>query len=99
MARLTVSPQAELDAAEIVDLLVREAGVDVARRYRQSFDDIFARFAVFPESGAPRPRLGRHIRIGVVSPYLVIYELESDHVMVLRIVDGRRKITRRLVRE
>ncbi len=36
---------------------------------------------------------------GVVSPYVVIYELEPDHVMVLRIVDGRRKITQRLVRQ
>jgi len=80
-------------------LLAKEAGSGVARRYRRSFDDIFARFARFPESGAMRPRLGRHIRIGVVSPYLVIYELESDHVMVLRIVHGRRRITRRLVRQ
>lgn len=99
MARLTVSPQAEHDVAKIIDLLTREAGVDVADRYRQGFDDLFARFARFPESGAPRARLGRHIRIGVVSPYVVIYELALDHVMVLRIVDGRRRITRSLVRQ
>ena len=73
MARLTVSPQAELDAAQIIDLLAKEAGSGVARRYRRTFDDIFARFARFPESGAPRPRLGQHIRIGVISPYVVIY--------------------------
>lgn len=100
MARLTISPQAELDAAQIIDLLKREAGAEVARRYRNDFDDILARFALFSESGAPRARLGQHIRIGgVVSPYVVVYELELDHVMVLRIVDGRRKITRRMVRE
>lgn len=99
MARLTVSPQAEDDAARIIELLTREAGANVAGRYRQGFDDLFTRLARFPESGAPRVHLGRHIRIGVVSPYVVIYELESDHVMVLRIVDGRRKITRRLVRQ
>jgi len=99
MARLTVSPQAEHDAAEIIDLLTREAGTDVANRYRQGFNDLLARFARYPESGSPRVRLGRHIRIGVVTPYVIIYELEPDHVMVLRIVDGRRKITRRLVRQ
>jgi toxin ParE1/3/4 len=99
MARLTVSPQAEFDAVRIVDRLSKEAGADVARRYRQGFEDLFARFARFPESGAPRPSLGQRIRMGVVSPYVVIYELEPDHVMVLRIVDGRRRITRRLVRE
>jgi toxin ParE1/3/4 len=98
MARLTISPQAEQDAGQIVDMLTREAGNDVARRYRRGFDDLFVRFAMFPESGAPRARLGRHVRIGVVSPYVVIYELEPDHVIVLRIVDGRRKITRRVVR-
>ncbi len=99
MARLTVSPQAEHDAAQIIDLLTREAGAEVAHRYRRGFDDLLARLVRFPESGAPRVHLGRHIRIGVVSPYVVIYELEPDHVMILRIVDGRRKVTRRLVRE
>ncbi|HEY4170769.1 MAG TPA: type II toxin-antitoxin system RelE/ParE family toxin [Reyranella sp.] len=99
MARLTVSPQAEHDAAQIIELLTREAGADVGSRYRQEFDDLLARFARFPKSGAPRVNLGRHIRIGVVTPYVVIYELEPDHVMVLRIVDGRRKITRRLIRQ
>ena len=85
---------------EIIDLLTREAGADVAASISPETSTTFLRaLPMFPESGAPRLRLGRHIRIGVVSPYVVIYELESDHVMVLRIVDGRRKITRRLVRQ
>jgi toxin ParE1/3/4 len=54
---------------------------------------------MFPKSGARRPGLGRDARIGVVAPYVVVYDYQQDTVMILRIVDGRRNITRRLVRE
>jgi toxin ParE1/3/4 len=52
--------------------------------------------AVHPDSGVPRPRLDERVRVCVVSPYVVIYEhIEADDmVMILRIVHGRRKITR-----
>jgi toxin ParE1/3/4 len=48
-----------------------------------------------PASGAPRPAIGPHIRIGVVAPYIVIYghDAPQDTVTIFRIVDGRRKIT------
>jgi toxin ParE1/3/4 len=51
--------------------------------------------AEHPDSGAPRPALGANIRIGLVSPYLIIYEHDAkpDTVTILRIVHGRRKIT------
>jgi len=99
MARLTISPQAELDVAEIVNMIAKEAGPDAARRYRESLDNLFERFAVFPGSGASRTRLGPRIRIGVVSPYVAVYEFEADHVVDLRVLDGRRRITRRIIRQ
>jgi hypothetical protein len=39
------------------------------------------------------------IRIAVVEPYIVTYRYRADTVTVVRMVDGRRNITRRLVRE
>jgi plasmid stabilization system protein ParE len=41
-----------------------------------------------------------HVRICVVSPYVVIYEhIEAeDTVMIMRIAHGRRKITRKFLR-
>jgi plasmid stabilization system protein ParE len=97
MARLVVSPQADADAAAIVDMLIREAGEAVATRYRRDFNLLFERLAMFPQSGAQRPELGRDIRIGVVHPYVVIYRYDDTTVRIARIVDGRRNITRRVL--
>ncbi|MBV8188132.1 MAG: type II toxin-antitoxin system RelE/ParE family toxin [Alphaproteobacteria bacterium] len=83
MAQLVLSREAHADAATIVDMLTREAGAAVATRYRRYFDLPFDRLATFPRSGARRPSLGRDIRITV---------------RIARIVDGRRNITRRLLR-
>ena len=99
MAKLIVSPQAALDAAAIVDLLSDKAGIDVAAKYLREIDALFERISLFPKSGMRRPSLGRDIRLGVVEPYVIIYRYRADTVTVARIVDGRRNITRRLVRE
>jgi hypothetical protein len=43
---------------------------------RQLIDE---RMAGHPESGPPRPALGPNIRIGIFSPYIVIYRyIEAD---------------------
>ena len=99
MAKLIVSPPAALDAAAIVDLLSDKAGIDVAAKYLREIDALFERISLFPKSGMRRPSLGRDIRLGVVEPYVIIYRYRADTVTVARIVDGRRNITRRLVRE
>jgi toxin ParE1/3/4 len=99
MAGLIVSAQAELDPAAIVAMLTDKVGAGVATRYRRDFEDLFERLAMFPKSGARRPGLGRDARIGVVAPYVVVYDYQRDTVMNLRIIDGRRNITRRLVLE
>jgi toxin ParE1/3/4 len=64
------------------------------------FARLYRHLAAFPESGAPRPKLGSGIRIGIVSPYLVIYRHGDPEglVSVLRIVHGSRRITGELLR-
>jgi len=56
--------------------------------------------ADYPQSGAPRPRLGKRIRICVISPYIIFYEhLEDDDtVTIMRIAHGRREITRNFLK-
>ncbi len=48
-----------------------------------------------------RPAIGQNIRIGIVSPYIVIYRYSErdDTVTVLRLVHGRRRITGKLLSE
>lgn len=99
MTRVIVSPEADADFLGIVDRLTDLAGHSVASRYVSDLRSIYHRLSTFPEIGSPRPRLGSRVRIVVLLPYVVIYEYLSreDAVRIIRIVDGRRSITRRLV--
>jgi toxin ParE1/3/4 len=70
----------------------------VAARYGADFKSVYRRLTEFPASGPPRPALGSAARIAIGWPYIVIYEHEQDGVTVLRVLHGRRNITRDLVR-
>ncbi len=62
---------------------------------------LYDRLADHPDSGALRPAPGQSIRIGIVSPFIIIYRHTEDSgiVTVLRIVHGRRKITGKMLIE
>jgi len=99
VARVVITDPADADSAEIVRDLTAKAGELVADRYNADFDALYLRLATFPESGSPRPKLGLFVRIGLVSPYVVVYRHvpDDDLVAVIRIVHGRRRITRRML--
>lgn len=98
--RVTFTAAADADAAAIFDDLYSKAGKSTVIKYRDALKTLYAHLAEFPDSGAPRPKIGPRIRIGIVHPYIVIYRhTEADGaVRVLRIVYGRRKITGKLLR-
>ena len=99
MARVVVTGRASADVAEIVVHLTEHAGHHVAARYLNEFDAVFDRLAAFPRIGPTRPALGRSARVVLVDPYVIVYDHVDDTVTVLRILHGRRNITRGLVRE
>ncbi len=100
MTRLVVTADAEADTRDILSYLEREAGPVVAAEYANRFRSTLKRLVDLPETGAPRPNLGPKIRIGIVSPYILIYEFvgEDDSVILLRILHGKRNIARELRR-
>jgi toxin ParE1/3/4 len=99
VARVVIAASADADTAYIVADLAAKAGASVAARYDADLDALYRRLEQFPESGSPRPALGRLVRIGVVSPYSIIHEyIEADDtVTIMRIVHGRRRFTRRML--
>jgi toxin ParE1/3/4 len=101
MARVVVTAPADADMANILADLADEAGSLVASKYNLMFERLYDRLAGHPESCPTRPKLGAHIRVAVVFPYLVIYQHPEggDTVSIVRVLHGRRKITRRLLRE
>ena len=95
MANVIVSLLAQFDEAYIARDLAGKAGRRVAAKYAARFDGLYVRLGEHPESGAPRPSLGRNVRIGIVSPYTLTYRYDTatNTVTILRILHGRRKLT------
>jgi toxin ParE1/3/4 len=101
MARVVIAPSADADTDFVLADLASKAGRRVSAKYDNLFDKLYERLAAHPAIGAVRRRIGKDIRIGIVSPYIVIYRYtaDSDTVTVLRIVHGRRRITGKLLSE
>jgi toxin ParE1/3/4 len=101
MARVVIASTADADTAGILLDLAAKAGHRVAQKYDGLFERLYDRLEDHPASGAPRPAIAPDIRIGIVSPYTVIYRhsLEDDTVTVLRIVHGRRRMSGALLGE
>jgi plasmid stabilization system protein ParE len=53
--------------------LTAKASANVAARYDADIDALYMRLERYPESGSPRPALGRLVRIGIVSLYNIIH--------------------------
>jgi toxin ParE1/3/4 len=99
VARVVLTASADADTAFILRDLAAKAGANIAGRYDAEFDTLYRRLERFPESGSPRPALGAIVRIGIVSPYNVIHEYiaADDVVTVMRLLHGRRRVTRRML--
>lgn len=95
MARVVVSSLADADTAAILTYLSINAGPRVAARYNGLFESFYDRIEAFPGCGLRRPVLGPDIRIGIASPFIIIYHYSEDDdvVTVLRLVHGRRRIS------
>jgi plasmid stabilization system protein ParE len=98
MARVIVTDRAKRDLRRILSDLNERAGFRVAERYGADFKATYRRLVDIPAGGPPRPALGANTRIAIVFPCIVVYDHEDDTVTVLRVLHGRRKITRDLIR-
>jgi toxin ParE1/3/4 len=73
MARIIVTTSASADQAAILKHLHAKAGLGTLVKFRSLFGALYDRLADHPASGPRRTALGSNIRIGIVSPYIVIY--------------------------
>jgi len=101
MATINFTNAAKEDSRSIFADLQTKAGAYTVEKYLTEFSRLYDHFSRFPDSGAPRRKLGPTVRIGVVFPYVVFYRYveADDAVLVLRILHGRRKVTRRMLRQ
>jgi len=63
MARIVFTATADPDVALVLGDLHAKAGKPTVVKYRESFRALYRHRAAFPDSGAPRPRIGPGIPI------------------------------------
>lgn len=97
--QVNLTPRALADSKQLISNLVDVAGFITAERYTQRIADVLDLLGTFPEAGTPRPEYGKGIRAKVIAPFVLFYVIENDRVDVLRILHGKRNITRDLVQE
>lgn len=87
--RRTAQAVADVDEIWLSIAIDNERAADrvIARIYEAE-----ARFAEYPELGRTRAELGSTVRSWAVEPYVIFYAVESDAVVILRILHGARDL-------
>jgi toxin ParE1/3/4 len=93
--RYTVEAESDLDKIW-VDLATAR-GDNFADQYMQRLMATIESLGQNPQRYNVRLRLGKGRRLMPEQPYHVIYRVDPDGVLIVRILHGRRKITRRSI--
>jgi toxin ParE1/3/4 len=96
-----LAPRAEIDIDEIWYYVAKESSsVEIANRVIDTITDRFPLLADFPHLGGARDGdIGVGYRSLAVGEYIVVYCVEGDDVLILRVVHGRRNIEALFERE
>ena len=90
-----LSPEAEADLDQIWDYITKESGSPAAaKRVVTSITDRFFLLATHPALGRRRDDLRPGLRSFVVGSYIILYIIQSDDVLIVRVFHSRRDIKR-----
>ena len=100
MARAVQRPAARRDFIVHYVYLAENAGMDVAKRFRQAVESAYARLAEMPRMGAPaRVRQRKHAgvriwRIREFEEYLIAYKPRRGGVAIERLIHAKQDYRR-----
>lgn len=82
------------DLAEISLWIVGQADKDVAHRYVERLKAFALRIGGYPHGGTPRDEFAPGMRsVTFERRYLIVYRVESETVIIMRIVSSYRDVT------
>lgn len=89
-----LAPRAERDLDDIWLYVARESGsIEIADRLIDTIADRFFTLARFPYIGRSRAEdFGPGCRSFAVGEYVIVYCIENEDVLILRVVHGRRDL-------
>ncbi|MEC5322152.1 type II toxin-antitoxin system RelE/ParE family toxin [Aurantimonas sp. A3-2-R12] len=89
--RIVRRPHAEADLIEIWLHIALDSPLAADRQIDRIGERII-RLALFPEMGVARPDIAEGVRVLSVPPFLVLFQVDSDKVEIVRIVHGARDL-------
>ncbi len=90
--RVFRSPAADEDLIGIWGDIARESSTAADRVYDRIVEQIFD-LADFPDMGPTRSEIAADLRSLRVMDYIVLYRVETDRVVIVRVVHGARDLT------
>jgi toxin ParE1/3/4 len=89
-----LAPRAETDLDEIWYYVAKESGsLEIANRLIDTITDRFLMLAGFPYVGRARDDdFGPRCRSVAVGEYVIVYCVENEDALILRVVHGRRDL-------
>ena len=86
--KVRISGKARRELLEIYSYLV-ERNPAAAERALADVNSKLHQLSRFPFMGRERPEFARNLRSVLVGTYLVFYTVANDHIVIMRVVDGR----------
>ena len=99
MRQLIVSAQGRADLAKITRDIVKNNGRLVAERVVAQNAQIIDEYDILPGYWNQARTIGFRPVFLAMAPYVAFYRVTDEHLEIVRIVHGHRRITRRLVLE
>ena len=89
MGTYRLSRKAEDDILAIFAIGVREFGIGQAERYHADLETAFAFLADYPRAARERTEIDPPVRIHPRGSHMIVYEIDGDDIVVLRVRHGR----------
>lgn len=81
-----LTPAAQDDLEDIWLYTLQQWTIGQADRYTDILEDTFDRLLFMPEMARERPEFDPPVRIHPSAAHLIIYRIERDHLVILRVL-------------
>lgn len=90
MAEIGFTNAAVADLSEIDEYSLAQFGEEAGEAYMHGFDKVFALLRDHPQAGAPASEYGKAYRCLVHQRHRIIYVIEGENILIVRIVHHAR---------
>ena len=98
MAKLRLSTAAQRDLRQIQADGAEKFGVPTSLGHMAKFDRLFALLREQPFAGPARPDYGKAVRLLTNPPHRILYQVQGELVVIIRILHASRDVHRAMGR-